>query len=70
MMGLVYYSMGDAGITFRYSDVEYTGVEYTKLTVSPSYSFSDNVFGLVEVSSEDYNDDDFVSFAAELIYSF
>ena len=70
MMGLVYYSMGDAGITFRYSDVEYSGVEYTKLTVSPSYSFSDNVFGLVEVSSEDYNDDDFVSFAAELIYSF
>jgi hypothetical protein len=70
MMGLVYYSMGDAGITFRYSDVEYSGVEYTKLTVSPSYSFSDNVFGLVEVSSEDYNDSDFVSFAAELIYSF
>jgi hypothetical protein len=63
--------MGDAGITFRYSDVEYSSSdEYTKLTVSPSYSFSDNVFGLVEVSSEDYNDTDFVSFAAELIYSF
>ena len=70
IMGLVYYSFGDAGITLRYSDVDYSGTDYTKFTVSPGYSFSDNVFGLVEVSAEEYDDDDYVSFAAELIYSF
>jgi hypothetical protein len=69
-MGLIYYSLGDGGITLRYSEVEYSGVDYTKFTVSPGYSFSDNVFGLVEVSAEDYDDDAFVSLAAELIYSF
>jgi len=70
IMGLIYYSFGDAGITLRYSDVDYSGTDYTKFTVSPGYSFSDNVFGLVEVSAEEYDDDDYVSFAAELIYSF
>ena len=49
-MALVYYSFGDAGITLRYSDVEVDGFEYTKFTISPSYSFSDNVFGLLEAS--------------------
>ena len=75
MMALVYYSFGDAGLTLRYSDVEYevgnVTTDYTKFTISPSYAFSDNVFGLIEVSLEDYGDDDEVtSFAAELIYSF
>ena len=70
IMGLVYYSFGDAGVTLRYSDVDYNGTDYTKFTVSPGMSFSDNVFGLVEVSAEEYGDDDYVSFAAELIYSF
>ena len=75
MMALVYYSFGDAGLTLRYSDVEYevskVVTDYTKFTISPSYAFSDNVFGLVEVSFEEYGDDEeFTSFAAELIYSF
>ena len=51
-MALVYYSFGDAGLTLRYSEVEYetAGVitDYTKFTISPSYAFS--VFGLIEVS--------------------
>ena len=34
--------------------VLYAGVaDYEKFTISPSYAFSDNVFGLVELSSEE-----------------
>ncbi|MDP4879897.1 MAG: hypothetical protein NWR36_08425, partial [Opitutales bacterium] len=70
-MALVYYSFGDAGITARYSDVEEGMFEYSKITLSPSYSFSDNVFGLLEVSWIDEDGGDNVTtFAAELIYSF
>ena len=75
-MALVYYSFGDAGLTLRYSDVEYetAGVitDYTKFTISPSYAFSDNVFGLIEVSfvEDDATADDATELAAELIYSF
>lgn len=70
MMALVYYSFGDAGLTVRVTDGEYNGVDYEKLTISPSYAFSDNVFGLIEVSSEDLGSSEQDSFAAELIYSF
>ena len=76
VMALVYYSFGDAGLTLRYSEVEYetTGVvtDYTKFTISPSYAFSDNVFGLIEVSfvEDDATSDDSTELAAELIYSF
>ena len=75
-MALVYYSFGDAGLTLRYSEVEYetAGVitDYTKFTISPSYAFSDNVFGLIEVSfvEDDATADDATELAAELIYSF
>lgn len=75
-MALVYYSFGDAGLTLRYSDVEYdTGTvveDYSKFTISPSYAFSDNVFGLIEVSfvDDDAAVDETTEFAAELIYSF
>ena len=70
-MALVYYSFGDAGLTLRYSDVEDDTVEYTKLTISPSYSFSDNVFGLLEASFIDVDGgDSLTTLAAELIYSF
>ncbi|MDP4610141.1 MAG: hypothetical protein NWT02_03025 [Opitutales bacterium] len=70
-MALVYYSFGDAGITARYSDVDEGMFEYSKITLSPSYSFSDNVFGLLEVSWIDEDGGDNVTtFAAELIYSF
>jgi hypothetical protein len=68
---LVYYSMGQAGITLRVTDGDYAGVDFDKITVSPSYAFSDNVFGLVEFSTEELGDaDDQDSVAVELIYSF
>ena len=50
---MVYYAMGNAGLTVRFSDGEYAGNDYEKFTISPSYAFSDNVFGLVELSSEE-----------------
>ena len=69
-MALVYYSFGDAGITLRYSDVDYDGVDYEKFTISPSYSFSDNVFGLLEASFVEDGNNSTTELAAELIYSF
>jgi hypothetical protein len=67
---LVYYSFGSVGITLRYAEGDYAGVDYEKFTISPSYSFSDNVFGLVEFSSEELGGVEQDTFAAELIYSF
>lgn len=69
-MALVYYSFGDAGVTLRYSDVDYDGTDYEKWTISPSYSFSDNVFGLLEASFVEFGGDHSTELAAELIYSF
>ena len=70
IMGLVYYSFGDAGITVRYVDGEMGGTEYERLTFSPSYAFSDNVFGLCEFTFEETSAGTSEEFAAELIYSF
>lgn len=67
---LVYYAMGDAGITFRITDGEYGAVDFEKITISPSYAFSDNVFGLVEFSQEELGTTETESAAVELIYSF
>ena len=67
---MVYYAMGDAGITVRFADGEYAGADYEKFTISPSYAFSDNVFGLVELSSEELDGVEEDTIAAELIYSF
>jgi hypothetical protein len=67
---LVYYSMGQAGITVRYADGEWGGQDYDKITISPSYAFSDNVFGLVEFSQEELNGVESDTAAVELIYSF
>ena len=67
---LAYYSFGKAGLTLRYTDAEYGNVDFEKFTISPSYAFSDNVFGLLEFSTEELGDQDHESFAAELIYSF
>jgi hypothetical protein len=75
-MALVYYAYGDAGLTLRYSSGEYSdddfeGDDFTRFTVSPSYAFSDNVFGLVEYSVDDIKGDGTdTSLAAELIFSF
>jgi len=67
---LVYYSMGKAGITVRYADGEWGGADYDKITISPSYAFSDNVFGLVEFSQEELGGVESDTAAVELIYSF
>ena len=69
-MALAYYSFGDAGVTLRYSGGEFGGQDFDKYTVSPSYAFSDNVFGLIELSFEEVEDTDATTLAAELIYSF
>ena len=68
---MAYYSMGQAGLTVRLTDGDYAGVEFEKFTISPSYAFSDNVFGLIEFSTEELQDQADVDTAAvELIYSF
>jgi len=81
-MVLAYKSFGDAGLTIRYVDgndyadltddsVDNATLEdYTRLTISPSYALSDNVFVLAEFT---FQEDDYGTseeFAAELIYSF
>ncbi len=73
-MALAYYSFGKAGLTLRYSGGDYENeIEFEKFTVSPSYAFSDNVFGLLELSYEEVEgltDEDSTTLAAEIIYSF
>jgi hypothetical protein len=69
-MAMIYYAMGDAGLTVRITDGDYAGVDYEKLTISPSYAFSDNVFGLVEFSTEELGAVEQDTAAVELIYSF
>ena len=70
------------GITLRYSEEEITtsyntstlGNEFSKITISPSYVFNDNLSGLIEYST--YEDDVAGNadpedlFAVELIYTF
>lgn len=71
LMLLGYYAFGDAGLTLRYTKGEFFGVDYDRFTISPSYAFSDNVFGLVEYSvdeTDDFGGD--TQLAAELIFSF
>ena len=72
---MVYKAFGNAGLTLRYTDgsvnIGGTDVDYEKTTVSPSYAFSDSVFGLVEFSSEELgNFGDVDTAAAEIIFSF
>lgn len=68
--GLVYYAMGDAGLTLRYSGGEDSGVDFDRFTISPSYAFSDNVFGLLEYTYQETDTADTTELAAELIFSF
>ena len=81
-MALVYYAFGDAGLTLRYSSGEMSfdtddddtldqNVDFNRITISPSYAFSDSVFGLVEYSVDDVKGDGTdTQLAAELIFSF
>lgn len=80
MLVMANYAVTDKmGLTLRYSETEYTafnsGVvsyEGSKITVSPSYMFTDSFSGLVEFSSYDADigteKDDLI--AAEFIYTF
>ena len=70
MMFLAYYSFGSAGLTGRYTDAETDMGDYQKVTISPSFTFSDNVLGLLEVSFVDDGDTDPTEFAAEIIFTF
>ena len=70
LMFLAYYSFDSAGITFRYSDIETDNGDYDKFTISPSYTFSDNVLGLIEVSFVDDGASDPTEVAAEVIFTF
>jgi len=69
-MLLAYYSFGNPGLTFRYSDIDTDMGEYEKFTISPSYTFSDNVLGLLEVSFVDDGATNPTEFAAEIIFTF
>lgn len=66
------YNVNKVGLTVRHSSVELdTGYEDTEFTISPNYTFNENLFGLVEFRTDDYGvDGDVNSFAAELIFSF
>lgn len=68
-MGLVYYSFGDAGLTARYSTGTDGDEDFDRYTISPSYAFSDSVFGLLEYTYQDA-DEQSTELAAELIFSF
>jgi hypothetical protein len=69
-MFLAYYSFGNPGITLRYTDASTDMGDYEKITLSPSYVFTDNVSGLLEVSWVDDGYTDPTEFAAEIIFTF
>lgn len=76
---MVNYAIDNWGITARYSveDIEFADEDWKLFTISPSYTFSDNLMGLLEVSfiEEAYGLEDIEGapdywLAAELIYTF
>ena len=70
-MFMAYYSYGDAGLTFRYTDGETGGDEFDRFTISPSYAFSDNVLGLLEWSVDDVDGGaEDTQLAAEILFTF
>ncbi len=72
LVGLVNYSWGNAGVTFRYTDAQYGNDDFEKYTISPSYTFSNNLSGLLEYSEvrDDSANGDGSEYAAELIFTF
>ncbi len=80
-LGMVNYTFDSFGITLRYSVEETDGFadDWELITISPSYAFSDNLIGLLELSliqdggyyyeGESMVEADY-AFAAELIYTF
>ncbi len=70
-MFLAYYAMGDAGLTVRVTDGTWGGEDFEKTTISPSYAFSDSVFGLFEYSEETLGTGEEQTLSAvEVLYTF
>jgi hypothetical protein len=70
-MFLAYYAMGDAGLTIRVTDGTWDGQDFEKTTISPSYAFSDSVFGLFEYSEETLGTGEEQTLSAvEVLYTF
>jgi hypothetical protein len=70
-MFLAYYAMGDAGLTIRVTDGTWDGEDFEKTTISPSYAFSDSVFGLFEYSEETLGTGEEQTLSAvEVLYTF
>ena len=70
-MFLAYYAMGDAGLTVRVTDGTWGGEDFEKTTISPSYAFSDAVFGLFEYSEETLGTGEEQTLSAvEVLYTF
>ena len=66
------YAVTDAiGLTLRYSEQEVGTDEYEKITISPSYVFTDNLSALIEYSTYDTAATDPGDlFAVEVIFTF
>ena len=66
------YAVTDAiGLTLRYSEQEVGTDEYEKITISPSYAFTDNLSGLIEYSTYDTDATDPGDLlAVEVIFTF
>jgi hypothetical protein len=71
-LAMINYAWENAGLTFRYSveDTEFIADDWKLFTISPSYTFSDNLLGLVELSLIDDGGAADYQWAAELIYVF
>ena len=67
------YSVNEkVGLTLRYSQVEEDNLDYEadKFTISPSYSFSDNLLGRIEYSTGEVGADDVDYFSIEALFTF
>ena len=66
------YAMDNYGVTFRYSveDTEGYSDDWILYTISPSYTFSDSLMGLFELSFIDDGGAADYAYAVELIYTF
>lgn len=71
-LAMVNYALEQAAFTFRYSVEETDGFDddWELFTISPSYTFSDNLLGLAELSLIDDGGEADYAWALELIYTF
>lgn len=74
-LAMVNYATGNFGITFRYSheDDDWEAEDWELFTISPSYTFTDHLLGLLEFSSVLNGEESFggdYQIAAELIFTY